>query len=1626
MGFSKKACLLLTFFAYLLYYFSVLVCALDTITPSLLIQEPEKVSSNNNMFTLGFFRPQNSTNRYVGIWLMSKSSVVWVANRNNPLTDTSGILTISENGNLVVLNGQKQVVWSTNVSIASNSSAQLLDTGNLVLVDRTTGVSMWQSFQHPSDTLLQDMRLSTIQKTGEKVQLTSWKSTADPSYGVFAGSIEPRNVIEVFIWKENHPYWRSGPWNGTHFLGVPESSSTFLNGFQIKEEKGSFEIYFHYTDKSLLLTLRLDPQGKIQKQRWNPQTNIWELEWITGVTECDFYGTCGPFGICNSLSSPICSCLRGFEPKNKEEWESQNWTSGCIRREALQCKKENNGSQVNKTDGFIKLERIKPPDHAEALPFNFEGTVDCRTSCLKNCSCVAYAFASGLGCMLWNADLVDLERLLEGGGVDLYIRLAYSELGRARSITAPIVISVLMGTILITASGYFSWKKITKRKGEMEMHIDEKRRITNLKHIKIQELSLFDHRRLATATNNFDLKNKLGQGGFGPVYKGKLEDGQEIAVKRLSRSSGQGMEEFINEVELISKLQHRNLVRLLGYCIEREEEILVYEYMPNKSLDAYIFDPLRRKSLDWGKRFSIIEGIARGLLYLHKDSRLKIIHRDLKASNILLDEKMNPKISDFGMAKLFGGSEDQANTGRIVGTYGYISPEYATEGLYSEKSDVFSFGVLLLEIISGRKNISFYEDAETFTLLGYAWKLWIDDNITPLIDPQIYDPDFQKDILRCIHIGLLCVQELAKDRPSMVSIMLMLQSEIMDIPPPSQPAFILRQKMPHSIKQTPKNDDLYSTNKMQQRGGGMGEKRNRGAGPGGNSTGICGGEKTKHGEGYQNLIYVKRTSRKARGAPPLPPSPPATSSPSLSPSFTSLSVAVSQTSVAFKNAFLFVITYFSCSCWDSSLYIIPQIATAEFSSRLNPLFFGMFTLGFFSPKNSTNRYVGIWFLSESNVVWVANRNNPLRDSSGILTISENNGNLVVLDGQKQILWSTNVSSIASNSSAQLLDSGNLVLVDGITGSTVWQSFEHPCDTLLQDMKLSTNQHTGEKVRLTSWKSASDPSSGEFSCGLEPRNVTEIFVWKENHPYFRSGPWDGVNFLGIPRTISSNSQTGFQLKGEQGSFNLSFYSDKSLWSFTLNSQGKVEQRLWNSQTNAWDLRRIMYSSDCDVYGKCGPFGICDLQNSPICSCLRGFEPKNKEEWARQNWTNGLSEYSSLIFDTGKGSRKMTTPIIISVLIGTILITVAGYFLWKKCSKQRGEMQMQTKEKRQIMSLKQVHIPELLLFDLKQLETATNNFDIVNKLGQGGFGPVYKGTLEDGQEIAVKRLSRSSGQGMEEFINEVELISKLQHRNLVRLLGCCIEGEEILVYEYMPNKSLDAYIFDPLQQKSFDWEKRFNIIEGIARGLLYLHRDSRLRIIHRDLKASNILLDKEMNPKISDFGMAKLFRGNEDQANTERIVGTYGYISPEYATEGLYSEKSDVFSFGVLLLEIISGRKNTSFYAGAASLTLLGFAWKLWVDGNIIPLIDPQIYDLSFHNDILRCIHIGLLCVQELAKDRPTMASIMSMLQSEMMDLPSPSRPAFIFRQAMSYAAEQALDNNELCSINIVTISNCKGR
>uniref|UniRef100_A0A0D3HNR0 Protein kinase domain-containing protein n=1 Tax=Oryza barthii TaxID=65489 RepID=A0A0D3HNR0_9ORYZ len=327
--------------------------------------------------------------------------------------------------------------------------------------------------------------------------------------------------------------------------------------------------------------------------------------------------------------------------------------------------------------------------------------------------------------------------------------------------------------------------------------------------------------------------------------------------------------------------------------------------------------------------------------------------------------------------------------------------------------------------------------------------------------------------------------------------------------------------------------------------------------------------------------------------------------------------------------------------------------------------------------------------------------------------------------------------------------------------------------------------------------------------------------------------------------------------------------------------------------------------------------------------------------------------------------------------------------------QGDMNMQTDEEALAWG-REACSSEFTSFKLSQVLDATNNFSEDNKLGKGGFGP---GQFSDGSEIAVKRLVAShSGQGFTEFRNEIQLIAKLQHTNLVKLLGCCYEGEEkILIYEYLPNKSLDFFIFDERRRVTLNWNNRLAIIEGIAHGLLYLHKHSRLRVIHRDLKASNILLDCEMNPKISDFGLARIFSSNDTEENTKRIVGTYGYMAPEYASEGLFSIKSDVFSFGVLILEIVSGKRNSGFHQCGDFFTLLGY--------------------------MMRCINIALLCVQENAADRPTMSDVVVMLSSENMTLPKPNHPAYFHIRVTKEEASTALESP---SLNDVTMSILCGR
>ncbi|OWM77581.1 hypothetical protein CDL15_Pgr016979 [Punica granatum] len=797
-------------FPLLLVHCSILVISFgvaessDTLSFNQTLSDGQTLVSSGQVFELGFFSPGTSRNRYLGMWYRNLTpTYVWVANRNDPIVNSTAELALTQDGSLSLRNGSTSY-WSVNTT--AGASLQLLDDGNLVLKD-DSGNYLWQSYDNVTDTLLPGMKLGWSLEKGLVRNMTSWASSTDPSSGQFTFSLDPPESPQLVLRKDGQKLYRWGPWNGVRFSGSNELRANPV--FDPMFNSSPLEVYYSYqvVEDSVVSRFLLTWDGLIQYLSWR-NSNEWTLMVTLQRDECDTYRKCGPFGSCYS-GDTICKCLEGFLPTSPQNWNSVDWTDGCTRKWELDCR---NG------DGFVKYKDLKLPDNSRLSSNRSLSLEECEMECLNNCSCTAFTridiHGNGGDCVLWFEELIDMKNYPDGGDV-LYIRMARAELDaladakRKRLIRRAIgiTLSVVCGLLTIGFIVWFILRKMRLKKRaafeRMLCQIPPERNEEDL------ELPLFDLVTINSATNEFSSENKIGQGGFGKVYKGALSSGKEIAVKRLSLDSGQGIQEFKNEVILIAKLQHRNLVKLLGCCIQGEERMLIYEFMPNKSLDHHLFDKTRSKLLSWDKRFNIIMGIARGLLYLHQDSRLRIIHRDLKPSNILLDSQMNPKISDFGIARIF-----QVNYMIISICSGYIAPEYALRGHISVKSDVFSFGVLVLEIVSGKKIMGFSQPDNDLNLLGYAWKLWNEGNPLELVDEAIGEPFPLKEVVRCIQVGLLCAQLRAEDRPMMSTVVLMLGNENFEVPQPKEPGFKNESMFIGSDSSSSANNNLHTFNEI--------------------------------------------------------------------------------------------------------------------------------------------------------------------------------------------------------------------------------------------------------------------------------------------------------------------------------------------------------------------------------------------------------------------------------------------------------------------------------------------------------------------------------------------------------------------------------------------------------------------------------------------------------------------------------------------------------------------------------------------------------------------------------------------------------------------------------------------
>ncbi|RVX03953.1 putative LRR receptor-like serine/threonine-protein kinase [Vitis vinifera] len=428
--------------------------------------------------------------------------------------------------------------------------------------------------------------------------------------------------------------------------------------------------------------------------------------------------------------------------------------------------------------------------------------------------------------------------------------------------------------------------------------------------------------------------------------------------------------------------------------------------------------------------------------------------------------------------------------------------------------------------------------------------------------------------------------------------------------------------------------------------------------------------------------------------------------------------------------------------------------------------------------------------------------------------------------------------------------------------------------------------------------------------------------------------------------------------------------------------------------------IMFSND-QTFGSLGKrlFDV-SIQGNVV---LRDFNIMEKAEGAGKGICRDFDAYvdgSTLeihLYWTGKGTNSIPEkgvygPLISAIavtpkfnpnpglsvggIIGIVIASCVVLILILVLLRMKGYLGGKDLEDRELRELGTGY------FSLRQIKAATNNFDSANKIGEGGFGPVYKGVLSDGSVIAVKQLSSKSKQGNREFVNEIGMISALQHPNLVKLYGCCIEGNQLLlIYEYLENNSLARALFGRDEQRlNLDWPTRKKICLGIARGLAYLHEESRLKIVHRDIKATNVLLDKNLNAKISDFGLAKLDEDENTHIST-RIAGTIGYMAPEYAMRGYLTDKADVYSFGIVALEIVSGKSNTNYRPKEEFVYLLDWAYVLHEQGNLLELVDPSLGSNYSEEEVMRMLNLALLCTNQSPTLRPPMSSVVSMLDGK---------------------------------------------
>ncbi|RCV29497.1 hypothetical protein SETIT_6G018200v2 [Setaria italica] len=740
--------------------------AMDTISPGQELASGDKLMSTNGRFALGFFQTErNSSNNvpkwYLGIWFhtIPKFTPVWVANRENPIANLTSckLLLSSHDGNLVILANDHQalgsMIWTSKANTTTNNTiAALLDNGNLVLRSASNeSIVFWQSFDHPTDTLLQGGKFGWNNSTGLIRRLVSSKNTIDQAPGMYYFELFGHNgytsVVSTF--NSSKTYWSSGDWDGRHFSNMPETvGQTWLSVNFTSTEQEKYVVYT-IEDPTVLSRSIMDVSGQLKVLVWFEGSRDWQAIFTAPKSQCDVYASCGPFTVCNDVPFPSCTCMKGYSIQSPQDWELDDRTGGCARNTPLSC--EGNTSAAGMADKFYPMSSVQLPADAQNV-----GTAtsagECSLACLGSCSCTAYSYDQG-GCSIWHDKLLNVRQ--QGNSV-LLLRLAAKELQSSKgSNRMGVIIGAAVGASTATLVLIFLLIIWMRKGGRYGDDVQGGMGLIAFRYVDLQN-----------ATKNFS--DKLGAGSFGSVFKGSLNDSTNIAVKRLD-GARQGEKQFRAEVSSIGVIQHVNLVKLIGFCCQGDRRLLVYEHMPNGSLDAHLFQG-NGTVLDWTTRYQIAVGVARGLAYLHASCRDCIIHCDIKPENILLDGSFTPKVADFGMAKFLGRDFSHVVT-TMRGTIGYLAPEWISGTAITSKVDVYSYGMVLLEIISGSRNSTKQSTLDSVVHQAYfpvqVARSLLDGDIASLVDANLLGEANLEEVERLCKVACWCIQDVELDRPTM-------------------------------------------------------------------------------------------------------------------------------------------------------------------------------------------------------------------------------------------------------------------------------------------------------------------------------------------------------------------------------------------------------------------------------------------------------------------------------------------------------------------------------------------------------------------------------------------------------------------------------------------------------------------------------------------------------------------------------------------------------------------------------------------------------------------------------------------------------------------------------------------